>query len=160
MDDFRQLLELNLVSVFAACKFALPYLRQTQGNIINMSSLVGQIGQLYATTYVATKGALTAFTKALAIDEARYGVRVNAVSPGNIYTPLWQEAIDAAPNPARCRADGDAAQLFGRMGTPEEVGRLCLFIAAEAGFTTGVDHIISGGAELNYGCKSRLSESG
>ncbi|PYS94296.1 MAG: oxidoreductase [Acidobacteria bacterium] len=152
--DFRDLLDLNLVSVFTACKFALPYLRQTRGNIINMSSLVAVIGQHNAPTYVATKGALTAFTKALAIDEAVHGVRVNSVSPGNIYTPLWQAAIDAAPDPLACRAEGEAAQLLGRMGCVEEVGRLCLFIAAEATFTTGVDHIISGGAELGYGRKS------
>ena len=154
-EEFRDLLDLNLVSVFTACKLALPYLRQTKGNIINMSSLVASIGQHHAATYAATKGALTAFTKALAIDEAPNGVRVNSVSPGNIYTPLWQEAIDAAPNPEQCRADGEAAQVMGRMGCPEEVGRLCLFIAAEASFTTGVDHIISGGAELGYGLKSR-----
>ncbi len=154
VDDFRDLLELNLVSIFTACKFALPYLRQTKGNIINMASLVGTIGQHRATTYVATKGAITAFTKALAIDEAPHGVRVNSVSPGNIYTPLWQEAIDAAPNPQQYRAEGEAAQLLGRMGCAEEVGRLCLFIAAEATFTTGVDHIISGGAELGYAQKS------
>jgi NAD(P)-dependent dehydrogenase (short-subunit alcohol dehydrogenase family) len=155
IEDFRELLNLNLVSMFAACKFALPHLRRVQGNIINMSSLVGAMGQLHATTYVATKGAITAFTKALAIDEAKHGVRVNSISPGNIYTPLWQEAIDAAPNSDQCRAEGEAAQLLGRMGTIEEVGKLCLFIAAEASFTTGVDHIISGGAELGYGHKSR-----
>ena len=156
IEEFRDLLELNLVSMFAACKFALPHLRQTKGNIINLSSLVGSMGQLHATTYVATKGAVTAFTKALAIDEAANGVRVNSVSPGNVYTPLWQEAIDAADDPKQCRADGDAAQLLGRMGTIEEVGKLCLFIAAEATFTTGVDHIISGGAELGYGRKTRV----
>ena len=155
IEDFRNLLELNLVSIFAACKFALPHLRRSRGNIINMSSLVGSIGQLHATTYVATKGAITALTKALAIDEAEYGVRVNSISPGNIYTPLWQEAIDAAPDPDQCRAEGEAAQLLGRMGMIEEVGKLCLFIAADGTFTTGVDHIISGGAELGYGRKSR-----
>jgi NAD(P)-dependent dehydrogenase (short-subunit alcohol dehydrogenase family) len=154
--EFRELLELNLVSVFAACRLALPALRRTRGNIINMSSLVGRIGQHQATTYVATKGAVTAFTKALAIDEAARGVRVNSVSPGNIYTPLWEEAMAAAPDPARCRREGEAAQLVGRMGRPEEVGRLCLFLAAEATFTTGVDHVISGGAELGYGRKDRV----
>jgi len=155
VQEFRDLLDLNLVSIFAACKFALPHLRKTKGNIINMSSLVGSMGQLHATTYVPTKGGITAFTKALAVDEALHDVRVNSVSPGNIYTPLWQEAIDAAPDPAKCRADGDAAQLLGRMGTPEEAGKLCLFLAAEATFTTGVDHILSGGAELAYGRKTR-----
>jgi len=155
VQEFRDLFDLNMVSIFVACQHALPHLRRTKGNIINMSSLVGAMGQLHATTYVATKGAITAFTKALAVDEAAHDVRVNAVSPGNVYTPLWQEAIDAAPDPARCRADGDAAQLLGRMGTIEEAGRLCLFLAAEATFTTGVDHILSGGAELAYGRKSR-----
>lgn len=154
VQEFRDLIDLNLMSVFTACKLALPHLRQTRGNIINMASLVATIGQRHAATYVATKGAVTALTKALAIDEAPHFVRVNSVSPGNIYTPLWQEAIDAAPDPQQCRADGEAAQLTGRMGTIEEVGRLCLFIAAEASFTTGVDHIISGGAELGYGRKS------
>src|SRR5712664_354178 len=154
VQEFRDLLELNLVSIFTASKFALPHLRQTKGNIINMASLVASIGQRHATTYVATKGAITAFTKALAVDEAPNGVRINSVSPGNIFTPLWQEAIDAAPDPEQYRAEGEAAQLIGRMGCVEEVGRLCLFIAAEATFTTGVDHIISGGAELGYAQKS------
>jgi NAD(P)-dependent dehydrogenase (short-subunit alcohol dehydrogenase family) len=156
--DFRAILELNVVSVFALCKTALPHLRQSRGSIVNIASLVATIGQLHATTYVATKGAVLAFTKALAVDEAPH-VRVNSISPGNVFTPLWQEAIDAAPDPAAAREAGDTAQPFGRMGTPREVGRLCLFLAAEATFTTGVDHIISGGAELGYGRKTwRVAE--
>ncbi|HEY8550610.1 MAG TPA: SDR family oxidoreductase [Vicinamibacterales bacterium] len=154
LDEFRTLLELNVISVFALSKLALPHLRRTKGSIINIASLVATIGQHYATTYVATKGAVLSFTKALAIDEAPNGVRVNSISPGNIFTPLWQEAIDAAPDPAKCKADGEAAQVMARMGTPDEVGRLCLFLAAEATFTTGVDHIISGGAEIGYGRKA------
>lgn len=154
-EEFRALLELNLVSVFAACRRALPHLRKTAGNIINIGSLVGTMGQVGATTYVATKGAVIALTKAIAIDEAAHGVRANSVSPGNIDTPLWQEAIDASDDPARTRADGEAAQLLGRMGTPAEAGALCLFLAAEASFTTGVDHLLTGGAELGYGRKTR-----
>lgn len=153
--DFRDLLELNVVSIFAACRHALPHLRKTKGNIINLSSLVGAMGQHHAATYVATKGAVTALTKALAVDEAAHDVRVNCVSPGNVWTPLWQQAVDQAADPAKCKADGDAAQLLGRMGTIEEAGKLCLFLAAEATFTTGVDHILSGGAELAYGRKTQ-----
>jgi NAD(P)-dependent dehydrogenase (short-subunit alcohol dehydrogenase family) len=155
VQEFRDLLELNVVAVFALSRLVLPHLRRTRGNIINVASLVATMGQLHATTYVATKGAVLAFSKALAIDEAAHDVRVNSLSPGNVMTPLWQEAIDAAPDPARCKADGEAAQPLGRMGTPEEAGRLCLFIASEATFTTGVDHILSGGAELAYGRKTR-----
>ncbi len=154
--EFRELFELNVMGMFAACRRALPQLRRSRGSIVNVSSLVAAMGQLHATTYVATKGAVTAFTKALAIDEAAHGVRVNSISPGNIATPLWQEATSAADDPARCWADGEAAQLVGRMGTAEEAGKLCLFLAAEATFTTGVDHILSGGAELGYGRKTRV----
>ena len=152
-EEFLDLIDLNLISVFNLCKAALPHLRLTKGNIINVASLVGTMGQRHATTYAATKGAIVAFTKSLAIDEAPAGVRVNSISPGNIYTPLWQQAIDAAADPEQCRRDGEAAQVMGRMGTIDEVGRLCVYIAAEASFTTGVDHVISGGAEIGYGVK-------
>lgn len=156
LDEFRALLELNVVSVYAACQFAIPHLRRSQGNIINIASLVGTMAQPHATTYVATKGAVVAFTKALAIDEARNGVRVNSVSPGNIWTPLWQEGMDASPDPAQTKAEGEAVQWLGRMGTIEEAGKLCLFIAADATFTTGVDHLLTGGAEIGYGRKPVL----
>jgi NAD(P)-dependent dehydrogenase (short-subunit alcohol dehydrogenase family) len=156
-DEFRALLELNVVAPWSLCRLALPHLRRTKGNVVNVSSLVASMGQLHATTYVATKGALTAFTKALAVDEAAHDVRVNSISPGNVWTPLWEEAANAAPDPKACREAGDAAQLLGRMGTIEEAGKLCLFLAAEATFMTGVDVVLSGGAELAYGRKSRKS---
>jgi NAD(P)-dependent dehydrogenase (short-subunit alcohol dehydrogenase family) len=155
VQEFRDLLEYNLLSMFASCQRALPHLRKTKGNIINISSLVGQMGQVHAVTYIATKGAVTAFTKGLAIDESVHDVRVNSVSPGNVWTPLWQKAVEESSDPKKTKADGDAAQLLGRMGTLEEAGKLCLFLAAEATFITGVDHILSGGAELAYGRKSR-----
>jgi NAD(P)-dependent dehydrogenase (short-subunit alcohol dehydrogenase family) len=155
--EFRELLELNVVAPWSLCRLALPHLRKTKGSVVNVSSLVAAMGQLHATTYAATKGALTAFTKALAVDEAEHGVRVNSISPGNVWTPLWAEAVAAAPDPAACREAGEAAQPLGRMGTIEEAGRLCLFLAAEATFMTGADVVLSGGAELGYGRKSRKS---
>ncbi len=154
IEDFRALLELNVVSVFTACQLALPHLRKTKGNIINVASLVATLGQHHATTYVASKGAVLSFSKALAIDEAANSVRVNSVSPGNIWTPLWEAGANSMPDPQAAIASGTAAQVAKRMGTPEEVGKLCLFIAAEATFTTGVDHLITGGAEIGYGQKA------
>ena len=68
---------------------------------------------------------------------------------------IWQEAVEQSADPRTCKADGEAAQLLGRMGSIEEAGKLCLFLAAEATFTTGVDHLLSGGAELAYGRKTR-----
>jgi len=152
--DMTDLFQLNFVSYFAMCKAALPHLRVTRGNSINMSSFVGVFGQASATTYAATKGAITSFSKALAVDEAPNGVRVNVVSPGNIWTPLWKSWSDGEPDPDAAKEAGDRVQVMGRKGTIEESGRLCLCIAADLTFTTGVDHIQSGGAELGYGVKA------
>eukprot|EP01147_Barroeca_monosierra_P009823 gene9823-2016_t len=154
VEDAKNLMNLNFFSTFTLCKLCLPHLRETKGNIINMSSLVGIQGQRFATTYCATKGALTAFSKSLAIEEADHGVRINIVSPGNIWTPLWREALPDDENGlATGKALGEKQQVMKRFGTIEEAGKLCLFIAADATFTTGVDHLLSGGAELGYGVK-------
>lgn len=154
IDDFKDLLQLNVVSYFAGCKFALPHLRKTHGNIINMGSLVGIIGQEYATTYCATKGAISAFTKALAIEESRHRVRVNAILPGCITTPLAQAILAQAEDPVAAEKHLQTIQWLGRPGTIEEVGQACLFLAGDtASFITGIELILSGGAELGYGVK-------
>lgn len=153
-DDFRRLLDINLVSYFLFAKYALPHLRKTEGNIINDTSLVAQIGQPGAVTYVATKGGITAFTKALAIDEAKHNVRVNAFSPGNVWTPMWEEETKQYSDPESAKKSGADCQLNGRFGTIEEAGLLCLFLATDATFCTGIDINLSGGAELSYGVKN------
>jgi len=154
IEDLKYLLQLNIVSYFAGCKFALPHLRKTRGNIINMGSLVAIMGQEYATTYCATKGAISAFTKALAIEEARHGVRVNAILPGCIATPLARSILAQAKDPQAAEKYLQTIQWLGRTGTIEEVGQACLFLASDtASFITGVELILSGGAELGYGVK-------
>ena len=161
IEDFEYLLRLNLVSYFAASKFALPYLRKSKGCIINMSSLVGAMGQEWAVTYVATKGGITAFTKALAVDEARHGVRVNAVLPGVIETPLLRSFIDSKENPQEVEDLLNSYQWTGWYGKGEEVGEACLFLASDgASFITGIELIISGGAELAYGRKFEKNHAG
>ena len=116
IQEFEDLLRLNLVSYFAGCKFALPYLRQTRGCIINISSLVGSFGQEWATTYVATKGGITALTKALAVDEARNGVRVNAILPGTIETPLVRSFIDSEAQPP------GSPRVYGKLPVERAIG--------------------------------------
>ncbi|XP_070837368.1 17-beta-hydroxysteroid dehydrogenase 14 isoform X2 [Chaetodon trifascialis] len=155
-DEFRDLLNLNLVSYFLASKYVLPYLRQRQGNIINVSSLVGSIGQKDAAPYVATKGAIISMTKAMAVDESRYSVRVNCISPGNVLTPLWEELAAQTPDAAAAIKMGEDYQLLGRMGSEAECGLAALYLAADATFCTGIDLLLSGGAELNYGFKSQI----
>ncbi|CAL1587636.1 unnamed protein product [Knipowitschia caucasica] len=151
--DLRDLLEFNLVSYFLTSKLSLPSLRQRQGNIINVSSLVASIGQKDAVPYVATKGAIISMTKAMAVDESRYGVRVNSLSPGNVMTPLWAELAAQTPDAEAAIREGENNQLLGRMGTPAECGAAAVFLA-EATFCTGIDLLLSGGAELNYGYKN------
>ncbi|XP_047212619.1 17-beta-hydroxysteroid dehydrogenase 14-like [Girardinichthys multiradiatus] len=155
-EEFRNLLNLNLISYFLASKFALPYLRQRQGNIINISSLVGTIGQKDAAPYVATKGAIISMTKAMAVDESGHHVRVNCISPGNVMTPLWEELAAQTVDATATIRTGENAQLMGRMGTEAECGVAAVFLAADATFCTGIDLILSGGAELNYGLKSQI----
>lgn len=151
---FRQLLELNLLGTYTLTKLALPHLRKSRGNVINISSLVGAIGQSQAVPYVATKGAVTAMTKALALDESQYGVRVNCVSPGNIWTPLWEELAASTPDPTATIREGTLAQPLGRMGQPAEVAAAAVFLASEATFCTGTELLVTGGAELGYGRKA------
>ncbi|XP_009231130.1 17-beta-hydroxysteroid dehydrogenase 14 isoform X2 [Pongo pygmaeus] len=138
-------------------KLALPHLRKSQGNVINISSLVGAIGQAQAVPYVATKGAVTAMTKALALDESPYGVRVNCISPGNIWTPLWEELAALTPDPRATIREGMLAQPLGRMGQPAEIGAAAVFLASEANFCTGIELLVTGGAELGYGRKASRS---
>jgi NAD(P)-dependent dehydrogenase (short-subunit alcohol dehydrogenase family) len=148
------------VSYFAASKFALPYLRKSRGSIINISSLVGDMGQEGASTYCATKGGITAFTKALAVDEGRHGVRVNAVLPGVIGTPMHWTYVNSQPDPKKAQQSIDAWQWLGRIGTIEEVGYACLFLASDAAaFITGIELNVSGGAELAYGVKLPKEEA-
>ncbi|XP_043755675.1 17-beta-hydroxysteroid dehydrogenase 14 isoform X2 [Cervus elaphus] len=151
---FRQLLELNLLGTYTLTKLALPHLRKSRGNVINISSLVGAIGQSQAVPYVATKGAVIALTKALALDESQYGVRVNCISPGNIWTPLWEELAASTPDPTATIREGTLAQPLGRMGQPAEVAAAAVFLASEASFCTGTELLVTGGAELGYGRKA------
>ncbi|XP_026567601.1 17-beta-hydroxysteroid dehydrogenase 14 isoform X2 [Pseudonaja textilis] len=152
--EFRNLMDLNIVSCFLMAKFALPYLRKTKGNIINVASIVAHFGQKLAVPYVATKGAVVAMTKAMAIDESQYGVRVNSISPSNIWTSGWEKLASQAASEEAMIKEGKDAQLMGRMGTPAECAKAALYLASDATFCTGTNLFLSGGAELGYGRKS------
>jgi len=153
--DFQKVLNVNVMGYFLSSKFALPHLRKSQGNIINNCSLVAQIAQVEAVTYISSKGAVDSMTRALALDEAKYNVRVNSFSPGNVFTPLWEQAAIASPNYDEAIQTGKDAQALGRFGTLEECGLVCLFLAADATFCTGININVTGGAELGYGNKNR-----
>jgi L-fucose dehydrogenase len=151
VDDFEQLLRLNLTSTFMGCKFAAEHLKQTRGAIINISSEVAIIGQQAAPAYVATKAGQNGLTKALALDLAPHGVRVNSVCPAGVMTPLMRQWADSQYDPSAALAMVDSWHPLGRMATIDEIGEVCAFLASdEAAFLTGQTICPDGGAALGY----------
>lgn len=151
IEDLETLLRINFVSTYAAAKFALPYLRQTQGTIVNMSSMTAVLGQDRSSAYAATKGAQLSLTKALAVELGPAGIRVNAVLPSNVDTPLMREWAATLPDPVSALQRVADLQVFRRMASPEEIGRVCLFLASEdSSFVTGQGIEVEGGASLDY----------
>jgi len=152
--EFEQLLRWNLTSTFMGCKFAIPHLRKTRGSIINMSSAVAVVGQAAAPAYVSTKAGQLGLTKALALDLAPEGLRVNAVCPAGVMTPLMRDWADTQYDAEAALATVDRWHPLGRMATAEEIGEVCAFLAsAEAAFITGQVICPDGGASLGYADK-------
>ena len=114
--------------------------------------MVGKVGQPNACAYAATKGGLLGMTRNMALDLAKYGIRVNAICPGWIDTPLVDEWFEAQEDPEASRKYIYGAHPVGRIGTPEDCGRACVFLASDedAGFLTGVLLDIDGGITLGY----------
>ncbi len=151
IEGMEQLMRVNYLSTFAGCKFALPHLRATRGTIVNMSSMTAVLGQHLSTAYCATKAAQVGLTKALAIECGPYGVRVNAILPSNVDTPLMREWAATLDDPRSALDRVAGLQVFGRMATPEEIGRVALFLATEdSSFLTGQAIEADGGAGLDY----------
>lgn len=161
VDDFEALYRLNVTSALAATKAALPELRASRalggghnrcgGAVVLMSSMTSVLGQRDATAYVATKGALNALAKSLAVDLARDGVRVNAVLPSNVLTPLWMEWVNTLDDPQAGLDSGAAKQALGYMADIEEMGSIALFLATpDASFITGQVIHADGGVSLDF----------
>jgi len=146
IEDFESLVRQNLTSTFMGCKFAVPHLRKTRGTIINMSSVVAHTGQVGAASYVATKAGQVGLTRALALDLAADGIRVNAVCPGAVMTPLMEEWARSTPDPQASWDEVARSIPLGRMATIEEIGEICAFLASdEASYITGQTIYASGG---------------
>ncbi|NLY01815.1 MAG: SDR family oxidoreductase [Rhodopirellula sp.] len=148
--DFERLLRLNLTSTFIGCKFAVPHLRKTRGTILVMSSATAIVGQRKSASYVAGKAAQIGLVRSLALDLASDGIRVNAVCPGAVRTPLMEQwAATQSDDPQRFLQDACGRIPLGRMGTIDEIGELCAFLASDAaGFITGQAICPDGGATL------------
>ncbi|MGH7200983.1 MAG: SDR family oxidoreductase, partial [Planctomycetaceae bacterium] len=151
IDDMERLMRLNYLTTFMGCKFALPHLRRTNGTIVNISSMTAILGQEHAAAYCATKAAQVGLTRGLAIELGPQGVRVNAILPSNIDTPLMREWANSLADPVAAIRRKAEVQVFNRLGTPEEIGRVALFLATDdSSFLTGQAIEAEGGSSLDY----------
>ncbi|HSB78878.1 MAG TPA: SDR family NAD(P)-dependent oxidoreductase [Candidatus Methylomirabilis sp.] len=139
--DWDAVVDLNLKGVFHCCKAAIrPMMAQHRGAIVNVSSLSGITGLPGQTNYAAAKGGVNAFTRALALEVARFGIRVNAVAPGLVETEM------TAQIPAAQRERLLSSVPMGRMATPDEIAAVVEFLASEkASYMTGQVIQITGG---------------
>ena len=142
-----RLIDVNLKGVFLGCKYAIPQMiKQGGGAIVNTASIAGLRGFATFGTYSASKGGVVLLTKTLAVEYARFNIRINCVCPGIIRTPMLERGLMAVPNPEEFLERTEQAHPLGRLGEPEEVARGMLFLASdEASFITGVPLPIDGG---------------
>jgi NAD(P)-dependent dehydrogenase (short-subunit alcohol dehydrogenase family) len=150
-EEWDHIIDTNLKSVFLCSKYAIPHLRKTRGCIVNMSSMVGVVGQGNSGAYSATKGGIIAMTKGMALDFAPDGIRVNCICPGWIETPLVNYWFAQQENEAESRKYIHSVHPLGRIGTIEECGEAALFLASDSSsFITGTVLAIDGGVTLGY----------
>lgn len=146
--DFREIIDVNLNSVFLSMKYELEeMLKSGGGNIVNCSSYGGTHGVGGMSAYTASKHAVIGLTKAAAVEYAKLGVRINAVCPGSVQTPLIEALADVAGDISAGTSDGQAEQPgMNRVGTPDEVAEVVMFLCSEASsFVTGSTVAIDGG---------------
>lgn len=150
-DEWDSLFSINLKSVYHTTRFGFEALKASKGNILNTSSLVGVIGQEIHAAYTATKGAMNALTKSMALDYAPLGIRVNAVCPAGTWTPMLRRWAKEQPDPEQVESYLDGIHPLGYCPEGDVIADAAVFLVSEeARFVTGHIMHVSGGAELGY----------
>jgi NAD(P)-dependent dehydrogenase (short-subunit alcohol dehydrogenase family) len=150
LEDWRFLMSINLDGVFLGTKYAIQAMKKggNGGSIINMSSILGIVGEATAASYNASKGAVRIFTKSAALHCARsgYNIRVNSIHPGYIVTPMVQTAMEAGGNSEAMQKYLEGLHPVGHLGEPDDIAYGVLYLASdEAKFITGTELVIDGG---------------
>jgi NAD(P)-dependent dehydrogenase (short-subunit alcohol dehydrogenase family) len=146
LDRWREMFNVNVVGMVAGIKHISPLMgRGSNSAIVNMSSIAAQIGSDGYSAYTATKGAVDSLTKALALELAP-DIRINAVAPGWIETPFTLAGLNESPDPALYRKEVEAMHALGRVGTPDEIANVIVWLlSGKSSFLTGTTVTADGG---------------
>lgn len=153
LETWRLAIDVNLAGQFYLAKYGIPALIDTGGKVIIFTaSELGTVGATATVAYCAAKGGVINMTRAVAIDCAPHGIRVNCLAPGPVETPMLREWIDASADPQALEETQKSPVLLKRFGTPEEIAEVALFMASDASsFMTGALIVADGGATAWYG---------
>jgi NAD(P)-dependent dehydrogenase (short-subunit alcohol dehydrogenase family) len=145
--DYDHVMDVNARGVFLGMKYGIPPMLECGGgSVINMASAASFVGFERDAAYCASKGAVLMLTRQAALDYARAGVRVNAVAPGFVDTPMLDGYCAAQPDPSAARADVVEAHPMGRLGSPDDIAGAALFLASDdSRWMTGASLAVDGG---------------
>jgi meso-butanediol dehydrogenase/(S,S)-butanediol dehydrogenase/diacetyl reductase len=150
-EEWDNLFRINIKSVYNTTRHGFEAIKASKGNILNTSSMVGVMGQEIHAAYTSTKGAMNTLTKSMALDYAKYGVRVNAVCPAGTWTPMLRKWCAEQPDPSGISKYLDDIHPLGYCPEGDVIADACVFLISEkARFITGCIQHVSGGAELGY----------
>src|SRR5689334_3023318 len=145
-EDWDRVFAVNVFGVANMSRAVLPVMRAAgRGAVVNTCSVVASVGLVDRAVYSASKGAVLALTRAMAVDELPHGIRVNCVSPGTVSSPWVERTVAAQPDPAAALEALRRRQPLGRMVTCDEVAAAVAYLADDTTFTTGADFLLDGG---------------
>ncbi|MBA3947532.1 MAG: SDR family oxidoreductase [Herpetosiphonaceae bacterium] len=146
-DEWDRVMTVNVKSVYLGCKYVVPHmLSQGGGVIVNTASVAGMVGIVKRAVYCASKGAVIALTRQVAVEYVEQGIRVNCLCPGTVDSPWVGRLLAETDDPVAARQGLVARQPIGRLGTPEEIAAAALYLASDdASFITGTGLVLDGG---------------
>ena len=143
--------DVNVKSMYLMIKSIIPkMLKENKGSIINISSIASSIkGLPFRFVYGASKAAIIGLTKSIAADYVKQNIRCNAIAPGTVHTPSWEGRVSASKDPIQAKKDFIARQPMGRLGTPEEIAAIAIYLASdESSFASGNTFSVDGGMTI------------